>query len=90
MRHCILLGRLSNGRESDRGVLVHAVILKACKRPKCPFNDFGRKVIPNDSYSAWIALCGTKPGKRSVGWSNTDQAVSCARCLLKLTKIVMP
>jgi hypothetical protein len=34
----------------------------------------------------WRALCGTKPGRRSVGWVTwgADQAVTCPRCIKKL------
>lgn len=86
MRAAILLGRLSNGLESDKGSLVHAVVLKPAKRPKRPYNDFGRKLMPNDTYSIEIALCGAKPTQRSVGWSETDLAVSYPKCLKRLAK----
>lgn len=84
MRSAILLGRLCTGLESDHGSIVHAIVLKACKRPPCPYNDFGRKVIPNDSYHREIALCGAKPGKSSVGWSYSDLTVTCKHCLKHL------
>lgn len=81
-----LLGRLASGLQSDMGTLVHAVIAKRCKRPPCPFNDWGRKVIPNDDYTANISLCGKRPGRRSVGWDREETEVTCPRCLAKLAK----
>jgi hypothetical protein len=36
------------------------------------------------------AICGAKPGRRSVGWSPTPKAnsvVTCPRCLKKLEKV---
>lgn len=87
-RPAMMLGRLSNGAESDHGTLVHAVRTRKCKRPPCPFNDYGRKAIPNDDYTAEVSLCGRRPGRRSVGWSwnDKDMAVSCPKCLSKLEK----
>jgi hypothetical protein len=34
----------------------------------------------------WRALCGTEPGRRSVGWTTwgADRAVTCPRCINKL------
>lgn len=34
------------------------------------------------------ALCGTKPGRRSVGWANDKDIteITCDRCLKKLKK----
>lgn len=87
-KHGILLGRLVSDLQSDHGILVHCVIDRPCKRPPCPFNDFGRKSIPNDNYSAWIGLCGAKPGKRSVGWSYVADNVTCPKCLAKLAKAI--
>lgn len=81
-----LLGRLANGFESDKGKLVHAVALMPAKRPPCPFNDFGKKVIPNDDFQTWKSLCGKVPGKRSVGWDYdvSEKIVTCEKCLGKL------
>jgi hypothetical protein len=87
-----LLGRLSNGFQSDHGIRYHAVVWKRIKRPPCPFNDWGRKEIPDDDFTAQVALCGAKPGRRSVGWdfqngsSNVGKEVTCPRCLKKLQK----
>ena len=63
MKMARLLGRLSNGCESDKGMLVHIVV--------------------NDT-----ALCGKKPGPRSVGWSSREEneAVTCVKCSSKFTK----
>jgi hypothetical protein len=34
------------------------------------------------------ALCGAKPGRRSVGWSSyRESTVTCPRCLKKLAKM---
>jgi hypothetical protein len=81
-----LLGRLANGAESDRGLLIHATIMKPAKRPPCQFNDFGRKTIENDDYMARKALCGASPGRRSVGWEfgEKELLVSCERCIKKM------
>jgi hypothetical protein len=88
-----LLGRLSNGFQSDHGTKYHAVVLKKVQRPACPFNDFGRNRNPETDYvERYVALCGTKPGPRSVGWdfqngaSTVDNVVTCPRCLKKLEK----
>jgi len=32
------------------------------------------------------ALCGSKPGQRSYGWSTTLKEVNCKTCLKKLTE----
>lgn len=33
------------------------------------------------------SLCGTQPGSRSYGWSQTDQPVNCEKCIAKKNKI---
>lgn len=34
---------------------------------------------------SWTALCGAKPGSRSAGWAEYDDAeVTCKRCLAKM------
>jgi hypothetical protein len=45
-----------------------------------------RHALPDDTpeCSHAKALCGTKPGRRSVGWSNNLYYVNCKRCLQKL------
>ena len=51
-----------------------------------------RHAIPMDDYFFGCkgkALCGTQPGRRSVGWVNDEEVteVTCARCLGKMRKI---
>lgn len=82
-----LLGRLANGNEADSGTLIHRVVRKKAKRPPCPYNDFGRKIIENDDYETDVSICGKKPGRRSVGWDETTQNVTCPTCIQRLTKI---
>jgi transposase len=36
------------------------------------------------------ALCGVKPGRRSVGWSTAGRNVTCPRCLKRMPPAVMP
>lgn len=31
-------------------------------------------------YHVWPAVCGKKPGKRSAGWCETSQEVTCPKC----------
>lgn len=85
-RKAIMLGRLSSGLEADRGKKIHAVVKKKRKRPPCPFNDWGRKEIPNDDYEIEVGLCGASPGRRSIGWQTVEaeQEVTCPKCLKKL------
>lgn len=84
-RKAMMQGRLSSGLQADHGTRVHAVVRKKCKRPPCPYNDFGRKEIPNDDYEADVALCGARPGRRSVGWATENELpVDCPKCLKKL------
>lgn len=73
-----LLGRLQSGLEHDKGTLVHAV-------------PSGGKVIPYPNACGYRyvypALCGTKPGPKSVGWTYGEtKTVTCPRCLKKLAK----
>lgn len=54
-------------------------------------NDHGSVVhaVPNGiEYCRGKALCGTEPGRRSVGWVKPygSQDITCARCLSKLAK----
>lgn len=82
----VLLGRLSSGMQGDHGNLYHAVVRKKAKRPPCPYNDFGRKIIENDDFEADVSLCGKNPGPRSIGWEFSDigAEVTCEKCLSKL------
>lgn len=66
------------------GKLLHAVTIKKAKRPNCPFNDWGKKFIPDDDYSTWISMCGAKPGRTSIGWQWSTSEVTCRRCLAKI------
>jgi hypothetical protein len=85
----VLLGRLANGFQADQGRLNHIVTLKKAKRPPCPYNEWGRKEIVDDDYETWIALCGAKPGRRSVGWSYDEGLQpSCPKCVKKAGKNV--
>ena len=85
IRKASFLGRLANGAQADHGTLIHAVALMPAKRPKCPFNDFGRKVIENDDFKTFKTLCGKTPGRRSVGFTyDITGDINCPRCLKKL------
>lgn len=64
-----LSGRCTDGRELGRGVLVHAV-------------DGTHREDFNELHGT--ALCGAKPGRRSVGWSVWGSSVTCQRCLRKM------
>lgn len=64
-----LSGRCANERELGRGVLVHAV----------------DGVLRTDQGSLHgRALCGAKPGPRSVGWTTGFTEVTCPTCLRKM------
>lgn len=42
----------------------------------------------NKSYPIWgKSLCGTEPGRRSAGWDESENEVSCLKCVKKLSKI---
>jgi hypothetical protein len=92
----MLLGRLSDGFQSDHGVLVHAVVTKLVKPRPCPWNDWGRDATKMaQKVEAEVGMCGARPGRRSVGWSHrhgTDKPgelkVNCPRCLKKIAKEV--
>lgn len=64
-----LAGRCTDGRELGRGTLVHAV-------------DGTYRKDYNELHGT--ALCGAKPGRRSVGWSVWGRDVTCQRCLHKM------
>jgi hypothetical protein len=73
----MMQGRLTNGAQADHGKLVHAVDIE------------GKKVPHNNQLGyRWIypALCGRKPGAKSVGWSTPEGVVNCPKCLKKLSK----
>lgn len=70
-KHLILvqkLGRCANGFEKDHGRIIHGLVTE----------------YPNDSIQQGIALCGTLPGKRSVGWGQPFQkqtkSINCEKC----------
>lgn len=80
LRVGIMMGRLSNGLQSDHGKIYHAVPKDGKKVPSN--NTLGYRFI-------YPAICGATPGKRSVGWAydkdvGEDFKVSCPRCLKKL------
>lgn len=64
-------GRCANGYERDQGKIVHAVMATESEM------NWG---------AYWLAaMCGTKPGTRSVGWCDRkDLVVTCPKCLKKL------
>lgn len=70
-----MLGRLTDGAERDHGKLYHAV----------PIND---KLFPL-LFHQNKALCGAKPGRRSVGWQKYEghTTVTCPRCLRRMKTI---
>lgn len=60
------------------------------------FNGFHRDagtivhVVPGPKVNGdWFgkALCGTEPGRRGNGWSETTRGISCDKCISKLSKI---
>lgn len=65
-----LAGRCSDGYERGQGMRVHA--LADARRP--------------DATTVYgTALCGAKPGRRSVGWTPMDGTeITCPQCLKKL------
>jgi hypothetical protein len=76
-RAATMLGRLSNGNESDHGQLVHAVIWVSVPSPKMPINIEVEK-----------SLCYKRPGRKSVGWSSEKNLkVNCDKCLKRLRKL---
>jgi hypothetical protein len=72
-----LAGRCANGMERGQGVTYHAMPL-----------DQVRGTIEDPFREAWgWALCGAKPGRRSVGWTVcTGTKITCPRCLRKIEK----
>lgn len=66
-----LAGRCADGMERGQGTKVHAL---ANARRNAAFGD-----VYGD------ALCGAKPGRRSVGWTALDgHAITCPRCRRKM------
>ena len=67
-----LAGRCHDGAERDHGTRRHALPVRGSYWG----DDMGR------------ALCGAKPGRRSVGWTDwgAEKAVTCPRCLNVLWK----
>ena len=65
-----LAGRCADGRELGQGSRIHAVTGL--------FREDYRELHG-------IALCGAKPGKRSVGWTALQNTahITCPRCLKK-------
>jgi len=71
-------GRCANGGQLDGGVVFHAILMD---------DDNGSGPF---EYSRVKAACSTRPGNRSVGWSNwkpEDRKVTCERCLARLEKL---
>lgn len=62
-------GRAFNGFHLESGKIVHAV-----------------EPLPENCVGFWggKALCGTKCGERSNGWTNSDSPINCPKCLKKL------
>jgi hypothetical protein len=64
-------GRCANGAELDQGSVIHGVAGKP--------NNYG------DVFGK--ALCGTQPGRRSVGWTTmSEKSISCPKCLNKIRR----
>jgi hypothetical protein len=73
MKYLIKPGRCANGAQRDGGTLVHAVDTE-------------------DDWGSWgsftPALCGTRPGRLTPGWSSYQyDTATCPRCLKKLARI---
>jgi len=83
----VMLGRLTNGFQSDHGTVYHAVIRKMVKHPNAGKVLDNGYVIP-EKYETDVSLCGRKPGRKSVGWKFDDpeRVVSCEKCLKKIQK----
>lgn len=71
LKNAVKAGRCWNGAHRDRGQTVHIV-------PALPSNTVG------DWFSK--SLCGTEPGRRSYGWSETQSEASCQKCINKMKK----
>jgi len=87
-----LLGRLSNGSQSDHGTRYHAVVRRMVKNPNAGKVLDNGYVLP-EKVERSVALCGARPGRRSVGWdfenfsTHLGTEVTCPRCLERLRKI---
>jgi len=79
-RHAMMLGRLTDGAERDHGSYVHALYKAEVFSPR----------IPDMLITVEKSICGKKPGKRSVGWSDNDndndKPITCPKCLKRLEK----
>ena len=89
-----LIGRLSNGLQSDHGHIYHAVVRKMVKMEKCPYSNWGRDPIKSqEKRERSVSLCGRRPGPKSIGWdfenfsSNLDNEVTCTKCKERLEKL---
>jgi len=72
-----MAGRCANGAERDHGTRWHARMLIS-------------NIFDNWQGADYTAICGAKPGRRSVGWSTRepeDRQVTCPRCLKKLERM---
>ncbi len=74
----VMQGRLCNEFQGGHGKRYHAVPLEE-----------GETQETKISYTKRKAMCGAKPGPRSVGWATEDKGaeVNCPRCLKKLEKV---
>ena len=67
-------GRVKLGRLSNGFESDHGYVVHACSSNI-------------SSYCGGKALCGTEPGKKSVGWSPADYPeITCPKCIKKLNK----
>lgn len=64
-------GRCWNGAHRDSGIVIHAV---EPMREDC------------SGYWGTKSLCGTEPGIRGYGWTESKRPVNCGRCLKKIAK----
>lgn len=81
----VMLGRLSDGFQSDHGKRAHAVVRRMV-------TDVSRRTGEKITVERSVALCGARPGRRSVGWDFENYSdylkteVTCPRCVEKLVK----
>lgn len=77
-----MLGRLGDASQRDGGTLVHIIVEKLVPRPPCSYSDWGRSTNEaKKTMLADVALCGKRPGRRSVGWEYDTGAPTCSTCL---------
>ena len=69
-------------KEQDQGYIVMSLAGRCANGAE---RDHGTRfhAVETTSYKA---LCGSKPGRRSVGWSRELGPVSCPRCISKLAR----